>query len=80
MGNKIQRLGKKLERTVDDMEFHLDTHLSKETVAVGRIRKTHSCMHEDEIICREDNKEETVKLLFDPTSKESVSVVFRSLL
>ncbi|KAL3726809.1 hypothetical protein ACJRO7_031673 [Eucalyptus globulus] len=75
VANKIQELRKKLDRIKSDNKFHFERHLSEATVAIGRRRTAHSFAREEEIIGREDNKNEIIAHLFDSSSIESVTVV-----
>ncbi|XP_056175149.1 putative disease resistance protein RGA1 [Syzygium oleosum] len=74
VANKIQELRKKLVRIKNDREFNLERHLSEATLSIVR-RTTHSFAREEEIIGREEDKEEIIAQLLDSSSRESVSVV-----
>ncbi|XP_048133326.1 putative disease resistance protein RGA4 [Rhodamnia argentea] len=75
VANKIQELRKTLDGIEKDKMFHLERHLIEETMAIGRGKKPEFSAPDEQIIGREEDKENVKRLLFDPSSSETVSFV-----
>ncbi|KAI3413000.1 uncharacterized protein J3R85_016640 [Psidium guajava] len=75
VANKIQELRKTLDGIEKDEVFNLERHLSEETMAIGRGKKPEFSASDERIIGREEDKEKIKRLLFDPSSSDTVSFV-----
>ncbi|KAI3442062.1 uncharacterized protein J3R85_001649 [Psidium guajava] len=73
--NKIRELTKELRRIRKDRTFHLEERRSEETAATGRGKKRELPSLDENIIGREEEKKKIKQLLFDSSSRQSVSFV-----
>ena len=75
MGHELKAIRKRLNAIADDrMKFNL-TENCNEPQVMNRGRETYSFVLKDEVIGRENDKEEIMKRLFDDSVKENISII-----
>ncbi|XP_039158272.1 disease resistance protein RGA2-like [Eucalyptus grandis] len=75
VANEIQKLRKRLNRIANDKKFHLEQHLSEETMAIVRGKKLEISTPDEQIIGRKKDKEKIKQLLFNSFCSDTVSFV-----
>ncbi|XP_039155948.1 putative disease resistance protein RGA3 [Eucalyptus grandis] len=75
VANEIRELKKRLDRIANDKKFHLEQHLSEETMTIVRGKKPEISIPDEQIIGRGKDKEKIKQLLFDSSSSNTVSFV-----
>ncbi|XP_056169124.1 putative disease resistance protein RGA3 [Syzygium oleosum] len=75
VAKEIQELRKRLDRIKKDREFRLEEHQREETMAIASGRKPEISAPDEQIIGRKKDKEKIKRLLFDPSSSDTVSFV-----
>ncbi|KAL4601012.1 hypothetical protein ACB092_11G241200 [Castanea dentata] len=75
MGHKVKAMNERLDAIKNAKGFHLDERPVETQVGGYRMRETHSFVHTEEVIGRDNDKEEIIKILLDPNVEESVLIL-----
>ncbi|XP_050283802.1 putative disease resistance protein RGA4 [Quercus robur] len=76
MGHKVKAMRERLDTISKDRAgFHLDERHVESQVGNYRVRETHSSVRTEEVIGRDNDKEEIIKILLDPNVEESVLIL-----
>ncbi|KAL4601002.1 hypothetical protein ACB092_11G240400 [Castanea dentata] len=75
MGHKVKAMNKRLDAIKNIKGFHLDERPVETQVGGYRVRETHSFVRTEEVIGRDNDKEEIIKILLDPNVEESVLIL-----
>ena len=75
MGHKVKAMSKRLDAIKNAKGFHLDEHPVETQMGGYRVRETHSYVCTEEVIGRDNDKEEIIKILLDPNVEESVLIL-----
>ena len=73
MGHKVKGIRESLDGIKKDREFHLDERPVE--TQVGDYRETHSSVRSEEVIGRDNEKDEIKNILLDPSVKGNVSIL-----
>ena len=75
MGHKVKAMNERLDAIKNAKGFHLDERPVETQVGGYRVRETHSFVRTEEVIGRENDKEEIIKILLDPNVEESLLIL-----
>ena len=75
MGHKVKAMNERLDAIKNAKGFHLDERPVETQVGGYRVRETHSFVCTEEVIGRDNDKEEIIKILLDPNVEESVLIL-----
>ncbi|KAL4600998.1 hypothetical protein ACB092_11G239900 [Castanea dentata] len=75
MGHKVKAMNERLDAIKNIKGFHLDERPVETQVGGYRVRETHSFVRTEEVIGRDNDKEEIIKILLDPNVEESVLIL-----
>ena len=75
MGHKVKAMNERLDAIKNAKGFHLDERPVEPQVGGYRVRETHSFVRTEEVIGRENDKEEIIKILLDPNVEESLLIL-----
>ncbi|KAK4591970.1 hypothetical protein RGQ29_016440 [Quercus rubra] len=73
MGHKVKAMRERLDAIKKDRKFHLDDRLVD--TQVGGYRETHSSVRSEEVIGRDNEKDEIKNILLDPNVEGNVSIL-----
>ena len=72
MGHKVKAMRERLDAIKNDKGFHLDERTQTRNY---RVRETHSFVRTEEVIGRENDKREIIRILLDTNVEESVLIL-----
>ena len=75
MGHKVKAMRERLDAIKNDRGFHLDERPVETQVGSYRARETHSFVRSEEVIGRDNDKDEIKKILLDPNAEGNVSIL-----
>ena len=75
MGHKVKAMNERLDAIKNAKGFHLDERPVETQVGGYRVRETHSFVRTEEVIGRDNDKEEIIKILLDPNVEESLLIL-----
>ena len=75
MGHKVKAMRERLDAIKNDRGFHLDERPVETQVGGYRARETHSFVRSEEVIGRDNDKDEIKKILLDPNAEGNVSIL-----
>ena len=75
MGHKVKGIRERLDGIKRDREFHLDERPVETQVGDYRVRETHSFIRTEDVIGRDNDKEEVIRVLLDTNVEDSVLIL-----
>ena len=75
MGHKVKGIRERLDGIKRDREFHLDERPVETQVGDYRVRETHSFIRTEDVIGRDNDKEEIIRVLLDTNVEDSVLIL-----
>ncbi|KAL4601001.1 hypothetical protein ACB092_11G240300 [Castanea dentata] len=75
MGHKVKGIRERLDGIKKDREFHLDERPVETQVGDYRVRETHSFIRTEDVIGRDNDKEEIIRILLDTNVEDNVLIL-----
>ena len=75
MGHKVKGIRERLDGIKKDREFHLDERPVETQVGDYRVRETHSFIRTEDVIGRDNDKEEIIRILLDTNVEDCVLIL-----
>ena len=75
MGHKVKGIRERLDGIKKDREFHLDERPVETQVEDYRVRETHSFIRTEDVIGRDNDKEEIIRILLDTNVEDTVLIL-----
>ena len=75
MGHKVKGIRERLDGIKKDREFHLDERPVETQVGDYRVRETHSFIRTEDVIGRDNDKEEIIRILLDTNVEDTVLIL-----